>query len=316
MTSARAGAISSMKAAAMTELLTPSSPHSNYRHALAYCGVIIGYIAFNSIALWVMYYQRPENEYLIAFAVGAFAFEAVSVGMWLAMGAGAFVTRLPFVIASFCVVCTAISLVSTSIERMERIEFIAILLSGGLIVFLAFILFLIVRRFIRRRVVSQDSPRGGEAGKVRFNMRYLLTLTTVVAVALGTASQLKFKNPEPRPYFGADFAIYMTIIGGLMVSYVVLPAAAVPLIVLHGGASKRTLGFAAGFWFAVTFSAALYWALNDEGPLPDLVLAILVAQFGAALVGAFAAMVLWLAGFRLEQIRKDNVKSVLVSSNL
>jgi len=300
----------------MTELLTPSRQHTNYRPALAYCGVIIGYIAFNSIALSLMYHQPHENEYLISFAVGAFAFEAVSLGMWLAMGAGAFVMRLPFVFASICIVCTAIGLAATSMEPVERIDFIAILLSAGLIVFLAFTLFLIVRRFVRRRVVSQDSTRGGEAGKVRFNMRYLLTLTTVVAVALGAASQLKFKNPDPRPFFGPGFAIYIMIVGGLMMSYVVLPAAAVPLIVLDGGASKRALGFAAGFWFAVTFSAALYWALNDEGPFPEVVLAILVAQFGAAMIGAFAAMVLFLAGFRLEQIRPDNVKSVLVSSNL
>jgi hypothetical protein len=300
----------------MTELLTPSCPQSNYRHGLAYCGVIIGYIAFNSIALSVMHHQPRENEYLIAFVVGAFAFEAVSIGMWLAMGTGAFVMRLPFVFASICIVCTAIGLVTTSMEPLERIDFIAILLSAGLIVFLAFILFLILRRLIRRRVVSQDSPRGGEAGKVRFNMRYLLTLTTVVAIALGTASQLKFKSPDPRPFFGPGFAIYIMIIGGLMMSYVVLPAAAVPLIVLQGGASKRALGFAAAFWFAVTFSATLYWMLNDEPPLPDLVLTILVAQFGAAMIGAFAATVLWLAGFRLEQIRPDNVKSVLVSSNL
>ena len=236
----------------MTELLTPSCPQSNYRPVLAYCGVIIGYITFNSLALSVMHYQPRENEYLIAFAVGAFVFEAVSVGMWLAMGTGAFVMRLPFVIASICIVCTAIGLAATSVEPVERIDFIAILLSASLIVFLAFILFLIVPGLFDAASCLKIRRRGGEAGKVRFSMRYLLTLTTVVAIALGTASQLKFKNPDPRPFFGPGFAIYIMIVGGLMMSYVVLPAAAVPLIVLQGGALKRALGFAAGFWFAVT----------------------------------------------------------------
>jgi len=109
--------------------------------------------------------ERMDEGYRARIAIGAFAFEAVSIGMWLAMGAGAFVMRLPFVFASICIVCTAIGLAATSMEPVERIDFIAILLSAGLIVFLAFTLFLIVRRFVRRRPgAGPDQGKRGACG--------------------------------------------------------------------------------------------------------------------------------------------------------
>ena len=286
----------------MSELPNPSPRPAKRRPYLVFYAVIVGYIAFNTIAFFVLNAQRHESESLLTFVIGAFVFEAISSGIWLAMGGGAFVTRFPFVLVSFCIVSTAVGLAANGIERMARIDFIATTLSAGMIVSLSFLVFMIVRRIFGRRIVAQNSRDGADRGGVRFSMSYLLTLTTVVAIALGVVSQLKFKNPEPRQYFGPGFVIYITLIGGLMVSGVVLPTAVVPLFLLQGHASKRAIGFAIGFWFAVTCSASLYWSLAESQTFPEVFLAILLAQLGAALIGASTAVALWLAGYRLERI--------------
>src|SRR5689334_8377541 len=102
----------------MTEFLPPSWVRT-HRPALALCGIIGGYVAFNSAALRMLY-NSHDNEYFMSFIVGGFAFQGLSFGIWLAIGPGPFVMRLPLVIVGVCIVATALGLVSTSIQRMDR----------------------------------------------------------------------------------------------------------------------------------------------------------------------------------------------------
>jgi len=298
----------------MSEIVSTSWLRTN-RSQLGLFAIIGGYIAFNSVLLWISYQNSPENDYFITFVVGALAFEALSFGIWLAMGTGTLVTRLPVVIVGVSIVAAALGLVASHMEPWDRFEFIALVLSSSAILVASSIVFSIVRWFLQRRIISQDSQSGSEHRKVRFSMRYLLALTTGVAVALGTASLLTLKEPEPRPYFGPDFEIFVMVVGGLIVSGIVLPITVLPLFLLHGHATQRALAFAAGFWCVVTASTSLYWSLNEGGSQPDILLSILLAQFSAAIVGTCAGLTLKLAGFRLEQIQRNNVISTSEPSN-
>ena len=109
----------------------------------------------------------------------------MSFGIWLAMGSGKFVMRLPFILVGLLIVCSLMGLASSSLEKLERIDFIALIVGACVIFCLAFVAFSIVRWFTRRRIVQADAPHGADRGKVRFNVRYLLTFTTALAIGLG-----------------------------------------------------------------------------------------------------------------------------------
>jgi hypothetical protein len=286
-----------------------STPRAYFLPALAFSAIILGYIVFNAAVLLALNHEHDDNEYVLSFVVGSWVFQAISFGMWLAMGTGTFFTRLPFTLASACLIYTVMGLAQGSLRNIERVDFFAMVAGSSVIFCLSFILFKLVRWLTRYRIVHVDSPKGADRGKVRFNLRYLLALMTVFAICLGMVSQLKFISPPHQTFFGPEFVYYIMIVGGACVAGVVLPATVVPFFVLQGQASKRALKYAIGFWLAVIFLTVIIWELNDPQPLPDVLVPIGITQFGAAITGVVAAMVLRFFGFRLKQMSRGSAGS-------
>src|SRR6476660_4994897 len=160
-----------------------SPPRANFRPALALSAIILGYVLFNAGVLIAFYRALDNNEYVTSFVVGVWVFQAISLGIWLAMGTGTFLTRLPFTLASLFLIYAAMGLAEGSLRNLERVDFFAMITGASVIFCLSFILFKVVRWFTRYRIVHGNSANDANRGKVRFNLRYLLTLTTVFAIA-------------------------------------------------------------------------------------------------------------------------------------
>ncbi len=278
-------------------------------------GIVLALIALNVLATWLYRFAGPPDDWLLALTWGVWVFEPILFGVWAALGGGSLVTRLPIAIPFLLMLFVAPGLNKASFADMERFEFIIMVLAGMAIFAVATMLFLAARWFTGLRIEAPAAAQIGDRCRVRFSMKYMLTLITVYAVLFGMATQLKFRTEPPPPsfiVFGPDFYIHVFALGGAIVSGILLPIIAVPLFVLRQQFSKRAAQFAVAFWLVVTVLAAPIFAfLAEESPLEVLQFTLLI-QLGATFVGLLVALPMRWVGFRLVS---DRTRKSLLSAS-
>jgi hypothetical protein len=96
--------------------------------------------------------------------------------------------------------------------------------------------------------------------------------------------------------------VNIAVIGSALMSLLLLPVIAIPLLVLNRRPSKRFAYWAFALWAVVTtVSTAIWTLLEGDSPL----LLALTLQLGAAMLGASAALPLRLAGYRLTRDSRE-----------
>lgn len=287
----------------MTETIADSArPATRQRAAGVLAGVFFAYTVFNLISalLW------HEDDSLITWPImGAYIVQPMLFGTWAALASGSLWTRLPIVVPSLMLLIVAQGIGMTNIGDVERRNFVATVIAGFIIFSAAFVVFLIVRKLASLRIALPQSESTTDSTRIRFSIKYLLSLLTVYAVLFGITSQLRFQQ-EPSPpsfIFGPDFFIEVLIVGGLTLSAAVLPTLVVPLFILYGRPPKRLLWLAIAFWAAVFSTIIAYWAFGEGEDMPEMLGVILLSQLGAVIVEALTALSLRRVGYRLVRTR-------------
>jgi hypothetical protein len=267
------------------------------RPSLALFGVVAAYAAFNVITslLW----PKPDDEIavLLIAIIGVFVLQPMIIGVWLALGSGSWLTRLPIAVPCFLLLLLAPAIFSRDGVDIARDEFIVTVLAGLGILVATSLIFSCIRWFTRFRIASDRRQTPGNQ-KAQFNIRYLLILTALCAVVLGILSQIKFQADPPRGFLsGLDFFVVIVVFGGSVVATALLPTLSIPLFILHGQPSRRAIQIAFAAWIVIS-GLLIIFLVDQEDPLVVLQSG-LIAQSSAALAGALTALFLRWAGVRL-----------------
>jgi hypothetical protein len=161
------------------------------------------------------------------------------------------------------------------------------------------------RRFTNFRIRAANEPSTSISPAFKFSIKYLLVLITIYSVVLGMTSQLQFQtNPSSSVFFGPAFFIEIVVFGGAVVSAALLPTTAIPLSILYGSVTRSAVAKLFIFWAVVTGTVVLFTLDMDD---PSVLGFLLLAQFGSAIAGALAALLLRRAGLKLVQDRPRKI---------
>jgi len=156
---------------------------------------------------------------------------------WAAFGPGALIIRLPLVVPSLLLVHASQGIQPAGDFDVERYEFIVTLIAATSIISATTVLLLVARRSFAWHIESSTETPASDAPRFQFDTKYLITLITLCAIALGITSSLTFKPPEPSLFFspgyffGPGFFVRVIAIGGVSIFFLLLPLIVVPLIV-------------------------------------------------------------------------------------
>ena len=282
-----------------------------YWPAIVLSGIVVILTALNALT-WNYRDAGSADDRLQLMIVGVWVFEPILFGVWTALGSGSIVTRLPLVIPCLLMLFVAPGLRKASLADVERREFVVAVLVGTTIFAVTTMLFLAVRWFTGLRIESSTAAQSACQSRVRFSMKYLLSTITAYAVLFGMATQLEFQSEPPPPpsffVFGPNFYIYVFAVGGAIVSGILLPIIAVPLIVLRPSCSKRAVQISLACWFVVTVLAVAIFAYLEEESPPEVFQFAVLMQLAAAFVGLLVTLPMRWVGFRLVSDRATDAQ--------
>jgi hypothetical protein len=275
-------------------------PNLRDRAPLILSCIAAAYVALGAILWWAS--NAAEDGISGAIALATLVAQPMLIGVWTALGAGSILTRLPLAIPCTAFQVIVLAYIPRVRSTLQREEFYIYLVAGLAIWAAATIVFLIVRRFSGLRIQHVAPQPDIKPAGLQFSIRYLLTLTTLYAVALGSIIQVEFKPPPPLPFwgfmFGPDFLMTVVAVGGAIMFAALLPTMAVPLAILHGRPSRRPITWVIGLWIVITLSIIIFTIDQEENPLLTLGF-LLLTQATAAAIGAGTALALRYAGLKL-----------------
>lgn len=263
--------------------------------AWALVRIVVGLALFNSLATFLWPTSDSVKEFLL---FGAMDAQPLLFGMWTALAAGSVLTRIPMAVSCLMLLFVVPGYVPAAFADLQQREFVAAILAGMAVYAVAVFLFVLFRRFTGFQIQSVTSNSSNDS-RVRFSTRYLLILITVVAVVLGLSTQMQFQQKAPSwSFLGPNFFVVVITYGTAILTGAVVPMLAVPLAILHGHPSRRAILWAIAFWAIVILLFFAFIIIGQGNPVDDLA-AVLLAQVGASLIGAVAAVSLRVVGMRL-----------------
>jgi hypothetical protein len=259
-------------------------------------GIVLGFAVFNTATMW-LYPEGGAWEELEATIIGFWAFEPMLFATWAALGPGRFIIRTPLIIFCLVLVVVAPGLDSSNFADVEQFEFVALLIAAFGIFAAATLILLILRLFVGWRLEQRWDDVGKSDRPLQYDTKYLISLITLCALALGITFNVKFgPSDPPNVFLGPRFYLYIMAVGSVVIGLLHLPMLAMPLWVLTDRPSKKYYRRAAALWFLVTLGTGLFWISQDDieaARFPPLI------QFGGAVAGVVAAWPLRWAGCRL-----------------
>ncbi|HVT27943.1 MAG TPA: hypothetical protein VHE81_08010 [Lacipirellulaceae bacterium] len=260
----------------------------------------------NSVVIWT-WPLNPSSLAITAY-YGFFVAQPILFAAWTALGSGSIFTRLPIAVACLALVSVSPGFVPSTFHTVQKLEFVIVALVELGMFAITTALFLLFRWIARFRLWSPSQnvqlPR-----RIRFSVKFILLLTTLLAVDLGMALQLQFqaeRSPGSNP-FGLPFYAEIVLTGSALLTVIILPTVAVPLFILHGGGSPWAIGSAVLFWIIEVATLAIFFF--DKIKPPESVTRQLAAQFAAVVASSIVAIVLRRAGVRLVRARTTPLES-------
>lgn len=275
----------------------PSGFLARDHSAVALACIVAAFAIVNSISQLV--FSNKWNDFGFVICLGIWVFEPLSIGMWTALGSGSIFTRLPIAVPSLMLLFIAPGYVPSAFAEVQQGDFIFVVLVGFVVYANAVIVSVLFQKCARFQIQSSARRIPGDLA-VRYSTKYLLVLLTLVGVVLGLGMQLKFERSDS---LWGKFGTANDFLQGLifttpLLTTAVLPTLAIPLAILHDRPSRLAIALATVFR---AIDILLFCALSmiELGePLGNLGPALL-AQVGASLTGAAAAVSLRVAGVRL-----------------
>jgi hypothetical protein len=270
------------------------------RGALAVVILAFFYALFNAY-LFAADWSNDDAETLLFALVGCCAIQPVLIGLWTALGPGAFMLRVPFALNILvCVVlATGLFPVYEPGSPSSDARFAVWLLAAGAFIYgMATILGGIIRWWSRQSIQLVGESRSSSS-PFRFSVKYVLSLTTVTAVSLAIAGKVLSSFPEP---VNATqwFPMPETAVFSAVVFAICLPTTVGSWAVLSGARRLPLVILGILFWFLWT--TVILVVLKAVLKPPETFLPysnLIVLQFGALAWGLGSALVLYAFGFRL-----------------
>jgi hypothetical protein len=231
--------------------------------------------------------------------MGACVFEPVLFATWAAFGPGRFAIRALLIIPCLAIVVAAPGLDPGNLQDVQRFEYVVLLIAAYVVVVIATLIFLILRRFVGWQIEwIRGKPRVNHQ-PFQYDIKHLICFITLCALAMGMNFSSKFSPADPPGFFGPGFYIYVMAVGSAVISLLLLPIVAIPLWVLTEQPSKKSQRWSAVIWLVVTCGVGGFWFIVAEGMEPEALLFPLLIQFGGAVLGVATALPLRWAGCRL-----------------
>jgi hypothetical protein len=278
---------------------TTNSEHASnrLRSILPLWGVLVGFGALNAAFRRILV-QHSIDTPIGGLIVAIFVFQPTVLGVWCALGEGSIVARLA--IATLCVpLLLAIAVVSPYFPAHVGRDIVPVFLAGFAVFFASFGLFAAFRRLTGFKL--HWPRRSNSASHYQFSLKALLTVMTLAAITIGLVGPGAFRM---RTLWDASILNPTAILVALLVAgYVfvgaVLPTLSIPLIILRGWPSNRTIVIALTLYVVATVPLLALAASGGGNDNHREINVLLVAQLGSMFAGALTALPLSIAGLRL-----------------
>ncbi len=272
---------------------------TRHQATLPVFGLVLAYALFNAILFAADWSNGDMPESLLVFA-GCCAIQPMLLGLWAALGPGAFLLRLPLVANALVLVVLATILLPPLGDRSLNSEnelVVWLVLVGAMIFVFATILGAVVRWWSRQSIqLFGDSTRSHSP--IRFSVKYILGLTTVTAVSLAMAGRAISRLREPLDRIWSDVDVFALAVTPTIIFAICLPIAVVPWIILSGLPRAPLVVLGLLFWFLWTIVTAVVLK-NAFRPPENIFPFLLSIQFGAVAVSLGSGLVLRAFGFQL-----------------
>ena len=263
----------------------------------ALAAILLAITTLNFVVTWTFSKSDPP-EAIGGVIIGVCVFQPMLFAVWAALGTGRLVIRVPLIVPCLMLAIAAPGLRRSNFEDVQRYEFVGILVCAFGVFAATCLLLLIARRFTGWRIDRLEKQSSNGPPRFQFDTKYLLALITLYAAALGVTTGLSFGPTQQNLFFGANFVVYIMAVGSALISLLLLPIIALPLLILSDRPSRNFFLYAALFWAVVTFAAGALWIPITEASIDESWYLLLI-QLGAAVTGIAAALPLRWAGFRL-----------------
>ena len=258
-------------------------------------GIVLFLAAFNIVIDWMADVVPEPSDWAVTI-VGVWVFEPILLAFWGALGTGPLIIRLSLLLPCLVTLVTVPSIRHHGFQDMERYEFIVLMIAAIAIFAVTTILLLILRWLFGWRIAQYPDGSTSANLRLQFDTKYLIILITICAITLGSTASLKFSEPKPPNFlFGPEFFVHVVVMGASIISLLLLPLIAVPILSLSVCPSKQAFIWSVAQWALVTSVTTAIWTIIDKSsPLAH----VLLLQLGAATAGASSALALRLAGLR------------------
>jgi hypothetical protein len=243
--------------------------------------------------------QSNLPDWLVALIVGAWVVQPLVYAAGVALGDGHWATRLPLTFLCLVLGVSALAANKKAVARVEQYEFLTLAATAAAIFVLTSGILRLGRRLRGWQMRRQE--RNSDWQRVQFSVGYLLVLTTLAAVALGTLSQMTFQPPRAEfSILGPSFVIFVITVGAAYCFVSLLPVLAAALAILSSGELGNYWRRIAGLWLVIALVVVVSSAAWLNATVGSSIKGMLAVQVGGASVAALGVLLARGAGYRLE----------------
>lgn len=263
------------------------------RSSLALVAIVAAQAAFN---LFVS--ERNKSEWVELIVVGIQLVQPVLFAAWASFGPPPAVKRVPLTIAAL--IALELAAVARSHFADVRLPLHEVLLVTLSLFLTAALVFSLIRIFKRWNVTNRYDKT--DIVRSQFSMKFLVVLTTIVAVLLGIGQVLSRASSLPSNFAWIDFVKEVAVPIALML-LAMLPAVIVSALILSHSPGIRTILLLITLWLVMSCGAVSLLAALETEPWKDAAEVVALFQFGAIIAGALSAVILRFGGYRFVNLR-------------
>lgn len=295
----------------MADSTANSSDFSRRRSWLLLGLVVAGHAALNVLLNPIGVPVSGTVDWLMLLLIGVVISQPVLFAGWAVMGPGSSIQRVPLTVAALATVVFAgyITAWNLLVSNWRDAELLIMSVSTFAV---AATVMMLIRKLTRWRIVHLCETSNASAPANQFSLRFLLGLTAVCAVLLGSARSLA---SQQWLGLGASSAWHATLpgllnaIGGALL--VTFPAFTVPLIALSRRPTIQVLITVPLLWATLSWLAVeTMVAIHPTEVRSEVAIEITFVQLGTAAAGLISAIALRFGRYRLVTLASSSRQSL------
>ncbi|HEX3600276.1 MAG TPA: hypothetical protein VHU84_09030, partial [Lacipirellulaceae bacterium] len=235
----------------MTEASTSSDLGTGGSSKRALAAIVAAFLLINACGTWLSWDRGHDVLAVLSYTL--LTFQPTAFGAWTALGAGSIFSRAAITIPCLMLVFVAPGYVPAGYSDVTQSEFFMFVVAGYVVYLATLIVALSFRWITGLRILSRQDERSSTSLAPKFDLKSLLILTTLCALALGLTMHMHFKVQSSAGFLGPNIFLRLILVGGIYGWVTVLTAFSVPLMILHGHPTFRAILLSLLLWGIVTF---------------------------------------------------------------